>query len=749
MNRTALLVGTFSFMAFPFSTFATPISSSNTPQLSPHHRLPTAVHNKSAPIHRRSSPPYSRNAGTVEEVRVFSSSHSYKRKARKSTTPVTVFSSADLRRSGQLNVADAIARIDPSITTQAQGWDTAALTSAIRMRGLNPNEVLVLVDGKRRHVTANIVTDSGPEQGSTPVDLNMIPSNAIDHIEVLRDGAGTRYGADGIAGVINIITKKSSSGINATADTGANAYNGDGWRYRIGADGGVKWGDDGFLRLSGEVYHKDFFISKSKATRDHRWSPGDTWSPYMDHSVSTPEETRENLSIEWGKGITNKIETYGLITYAHRHAETNQHSRLPSVAPIIYPAGFTPIETIEENDFQATLGVKGHNFFGFDWDLSTLYGEDDNDIGAKNTINSGLLASQGWSPTRVRASTTRLSQWTSNFDAHRSFDIAHIIPVTFSFGADHRLEMYNIQAGELASYINGGTAAWAGLTPENAGKWQRHVWTGYIDGDFHPLKHWDLNFAGRFEHYSDVGNAEIGKISTRYDITKNIAIRGTISNGFRAPTLAEEHYSSLNVSPTGANGLLSGAAASEIGATKLEAERSTNVEGGFVLEPIDNFHVSVDVYQINIRNRISGANSIGGQAAYDAIAATGVSLPSELDISNVHANYLENIGSTRTQGLDISADYHRQLPPGYGMLDLTLMLNLNRTRIHHSNSNAFGNSLSNAQTIAYMTGASPRSKIILNAYWTNNILDVNIRETRYGQTSSMLGSGPIDFCREF
>ncbi|WP_264802263.1 TonB-dependent receptor plug domain-containing protein, partial [Ameyamaea chiangmaiensis] len=133
--------------------------------------------------------------------------------------------------------------------------DVGALTSSIRMRGLNPNEVLVLVDGKRRHTTANIIADSGPQQGSTPVDLNMIPASAIDHIEILRDGAAAMYGSDAIAGVVNIILKKTPHGLNMVAQTGANAYNGDGWQYQVGIDGGFGFGDDGYVHISGQVTH--------------------------------------------------------------------------------------------------------------------------------------------------------------------------------------------------------------------------------------------------------------------------------------------------------------------------------------------------------------------------------------------------------------------------------------------------------------------------------------------------------------
>lgn len=677
----------------------------------------------------------------VPETVIVTGSHAYNRTARNSSAPVTVISSATLRRSGQLNLADAITRVDPSITMQNMGGDAGALTSSIRMRGLNPNEVLVLVDGKRRHTTSNIYADGGPQQGSTPVDLNMIPAGAIDHIEVLRDGAAALYGSDAIAGVVNIITKKTDHGLNVVAQTGANAYNGDGWQYLVGADGGLKLGNDGFIHLSGQAYHTDFFVAKSRGTDDHRWTEGASWPANSNHSLMVPEETRGNLSLEWGKPITEHIQSYGLVTYAHRHAEAYQNYRLPSVAPTYYPGGFSPREVMDEDDFQANVGLKGDGLLGFDWDLSTLYGQDGSQIDNKNTVNTGWLAAYGSSPTQVRALNYRLAQWTSNFDMRRNFSIAHTVPVTLAMGAEHRLEMYDIKAGEPASYLYGGTAAYAGLTPQNAGSWQRNVWAGYIDGDFHPTKHWDLDFAGRFEHYTDFGNTETGKVTTRYDFTKRIAIRGTISNGFRAPSLPEEHFSSLNVSATGATGLLSpsSAAGQFIGANRLKPERSTNAEGGIILEPVDGFHVSVDVYQINLRNRIIGAQSINGQTAYDAIAMTGVEVPTGagVDINDINASYLANAASTRTQGLDIQADYRFRLQR-YGNLDLSLMLNLNRTRIHHVNTNAFGNPMASAQTIAYLTTASPRSKIILNAYWTIGSWDVNVRQTRYGQTSSML-----------
>lgn len=194
--------------------------------------------------------------------------------------------------------------------------------------------------------------------------------------------------------------------------------------------------------------------------------------------MSTPEETRENLAIDFGKKINDDIQFYGLITYAHRYGEAYENYRIPTIAPTYYPAGFSPLETIRENDYAATIGLKGDDFFGFDWDLSTTYGADETKIGNKNTANTGMLSSDcsldstsanysslgcGWTPTNVRAETYRLAQWTNNLDFRRHFNIAQKVPMLLAFGAEHRLETYDLTAGDAASYLLGGTQGYAAL----------------------------------------------------------------------------------------------------------------------------------------------------------------------------------------------------------------------------------------------------------------------------------------------
>ncbi|WP_243430016.1 TonB-dependent receptor plug domain-containing protein [Acetobacter sacchari] len=650
------------------------------------------------------------------------------RTARSSASPIDIITGAELARTGALNIADALARTDPSINSSLLAG--SGQVAGIRMRGLTPNEVLVLVDGKRRHTTGVVATYSGPEHGTTPVDLNAIPLSAIDHIEVLRDGAAAMYGSDAIAGVVNIILKKTDHGLNTSFQSGAHPFNylygSPGWDYQLNADGGLKLGTDGYLHLSGQVYHADHFVT------------GTHYRP-EDYNFATPEETRESLAIELGKNITENVKFYANVTYMHRHIQLYETNRLPSILPSVYPWGFNPSSVNEENDYAATLGLTGDHFLGgFHWDLNTTYGADESRLSTINSANTSYYAAYGWTPTKGFAESYRNAQWTNNLDLSRGFVVLGR-PLKLAFGAEHRLETYDIVSGNAPTYLLGGLQGAPGLTPQSAGSWSRDIWAGYADVGISPVRKLDLDFAGRFEHYTDFGNAESGKVSARYEVSKRLAFRATISNGFRAPSLAEQHFSSLSVTPTGASGSLAvnSAAAELLGATKLKPERSTNISGGVVFEPFPRLHVTADAYQISIRDRILGGGNYNGALAEEAIGLTGIALPPGLDPSNVTANYFSNAASTRTQGVDINADYVTRFGR-YGVVDWTVGIDLNRTRLHHLSNDANGTPLLNAQAIGWITTATPRSKIILNARWTIGAWDVNVRQTRYGQTTGNL-----------
>ncbi|QDH25809.1 TonB-dependent receptor [Neokomagataea tanensis] len=707
-----------------------------------------------ATAHKAHAHPTSRNSDTQEQVIVTGTRASHV-KARQSISPIALISAATLARSGELNVSNALTRTYPSITMSARGSNTNSLVASIQMRGLNPNETLVLVDGKRRHTTANIVQKSGPQFASSGVDLNMIPGNMIDHIEVLEDGAAAMYGSDAIAGVVNIITKKKDHGLNLSAQTGANAYNGDGVQYQLDADGGLKLGSDGYIHIGAQFYHTDHTIAwgpdhallgywpAGADTRNYFVKNGanQSWKGRQTDYLSTPKETRENLGINFAKPITQGIELYGQSMLAYRHAEMRAYKR-PYVVPGYFPDGLRPITADDELDYSALLGLRGQNLFGFDWDFSSVYGGNNSRISIRDVVNLGMISAKGYSPTKFWDYTQKNAQWTNNLDLRRAFTIANVLPVNLAFGGEHRLDRYQIVAGNPESYLYGGPVEHTGIPPQSAGTWFRNVYSAYVDATFHPTQKLQIDVAGRYEYYTNTQNTENGKISARYDFTPRFAVRGTISNGFRAPTLQEAHFSRLNT--FAGSGSVAGqlpvesAGARSLGATGLKPERSTNASLGFTAEPLHGLHVEVDAYQINLRDRIVQGGTVKGQSALDAIRSFGFDItPTANNIANSSAFFLSNGASTRTQGMDIKADYLVRMRD-YGNVSLTAAFNLNRTRLHHNGMSNLGQPLLNEQDIAYLTTATPRSKLILNALWTVGKWDVNLRQSRYGETTAMM-----------
>lgn len=660
------------------------------------------------------------------------------RKARQSLSPIDVVSAKQLSQTGQPNLREALAQLLPSLTMPTGGFDTGALTDSISLRGLNPNETLVLVDGKRRHTTANMYADPGPQQGSTAVDIDMIPMAAIDHVEVLRDGASAQYGSDAVAGVVNIILKKQDHGFHAQSISGITAAK-DGFQQGVYLDGGAKLGQRGFIHVSGDFFHTD---------HTYRSAPDARTGTKINNVLGQPEQTRESVAIKAGYDITDNIQLYGTATYAHRHAESYQNYRLPSSLAsypgyaALYPYGYSPLQTMEENDYELTAGIKGV-FKGWNWDLSTVYGRDYNDIGLKNSANTAIERDTGRTPTRFDVQGFNNSQWSNTFDLSRKFRFSgwpHEINV--AGGASYRYESYSIGTGSPDSLYGSGSDALAGTNPGNAGNFNRDVVAGYVDVSTHLTRHWQLDLAGRYEHYTDVGDTETGKVSTRYDVSPRLAFRATISNGFHAPTLAQEHYSALAISPTAARGLIAvnSAGALANGASALKPERSTNVSGGIVMEPFKKLHVTVDVYQINLRDQIMPGGQVYGAQAASALLMNGFALPEGYQSwsdASLSTHWFANVASTRTQGLDLTATYPTQLG-NIGRIDWDVAINLNRTRLSHQATDTNGNPLLNAQSIAYITTAYPRSKMIFGGRFTSGKWAVAVHEIRYGQVTSQL-----------
>ncbi len=718
-------------------------------------------------------------------------------KAADSAAPIEIVGAAALRNSPQPDLIQALATNLPSFNAQGYGADAQALTLSAALRGISPNDTLVLVDGKRRHTTANLGVDGGsPYSGSATTDLSFIPVSAIDHIEVLQDGASAQYGSDAIAGVVNIILKDANHGGSASATAGE-FYESDGKTGAISLNKGIALGDAGFLNITAEErYHEH----TQQGTYDRRVStvsgaplPGLT-PPNSTGELSAdgyPKENKifgdpayniYNFMYNAGYDLGGGVEAYAFGSYGHREANSFENYRVPNkvsgcelalcgtpgagtkVYP--YPSGFSPSEAITEDDYSLTEGVKG-DLAGWKWDLSTTYGKDTDKVYTDNSANASLypVIQAGQSTPYLPPlqnyydGTFANSEWTTNVDVDKAFPVGLASPLNVGFGAEYRKNTFSLSAGEPSSYYGGGAQSFTGYDPTNAGSHSRDSYAGYVDLAVDPITGLHLDLAGRYSHFSDFGGDTVGKFTGRYDFNPAFAIRGTVSTGFRAPTLAEEYYSGTNVSPSSAEVQLppNSAAAVAAGFGPLKPEKSTNYSIGFVAHPIDKMQITLDAYQIDITDRIvttgflygsvlsGGTNYVISQAVLNAIALHGNTL--DTGISYAGIALFTNAVDTRTQGVEATLNYASDFGD-LGHVDWNAGFNYNENKVTKEHplpavdASAFPGiqsqtTLLSPSAISALTTATPKEKLILGADWSLGQFSVTLRETVYGPTSEL------------
>lgn len=663
--------------------------------------------------------------GSADEAVIVTGTREPRKKAQDSVSPIDVVTGADIARTGQTNLTDALTQLLPAVTRPAVGIFDGAPTDFISLRGLNPDQTLVLVDGKRRHDTSFIYIQ-GFADGATPVDIDLIPPSLIDHVEVLRDGASAQYGSDAIAGVVNIILKSADHGGTVAGESGATAE-GDGFVLEGGGERAARLGRAGFIDLSLDIRHQDHTV---------RDGDDDRTGTVVTKIEGDPESTRYDFGVNAGYDVAHGIELYSFDTYAYRFTGVNQVFRLPTSLPAVHPGGYTPLQTTFENDFSATLGIKGPDLLGWNWDLSSTYGGDFLDDNLRNTANIALYAATGDTPTAVHLANFGTTQLDNDLDLNRAFRVAGWAhPITVAAGAAQRLETYGEGAGSAASYLLGGSQAQVGLLPTDAGPHSRVVYSVYAEPSTHVTDVWQVDLAGRYEHYTDAGDTWNGKLSSRYDIDRHVAVRGTISTGTRVPSLADEFYRALAVGPESVSGTLAADSASArlLGADPLKPEDATNVTLGTVVTPVQDLHVAVDAYQIDIRDRIVSGPGVAGDDAIAALQLAGIAIPPMLTSDDVSATFFTNAASTRTRGVDLTATYRTTLDHD-GVIDWDAACNAAYTRITHANTLANGLSDLSAQSIAYLTTSTPRNRITVGGRWHDGGWDVILHEQRFGET---------------
>ena len=668
------------------------------------------------------------------------------RTAAESLSPIDIVSPADLTSSGYTDLASALNSVLPSLDFPRPAINDG--NDALRpasLRGLSPDDVLVLVDGKRYHTSALVNYNSSVGRGAAPVDLNSIPISAIDHIEVLRDGAAAQYGSDAIAGVINIVLKHGArAGGNEISANGGIMDAGDGANNGVDGSVGIPLGGTGdkapgWARLAWN-YQNQMNTNRSENTDRATTLAGATnTTGYPYERYGDPAEKTYQLLLNFGYQVTPSIEVYGYLNGSKRDVTSNGYYRSYDSArnvPEIYPNGFLPQIVNHTNDVAFVFGVKGHTAGGWQWDVSADYGENNLVFDIQDSVNTNLYYTKGYSPTYFHAGTFANKQGVFNVDISKEFDWGLHNPVTVAFGAEYRNESYDIGAGDPDSYFfdpntlipgttspyAGGSQVYPGLAPEVAGNFSRHSKAAYVDVETDLTDKWSAGVAARYEDYSDAGSTRSGKLSTRYQLTDTFALRGTVSNGFRAPSLAQQNYESVvTLIQNGALAQIgtyrtSNPTAIALGAKPLVPEKSVNYSLGGVWQPTSNFNATLDVYQIRIWDQILYSDQIP------------VSIPGN---QVTGAQFFVNGATTRTRGADVITSYHLDLD-SLGAVNLSGSANYNQTTILHVSTPAFGRA-----SQGLLTDATPRTKFVFAGDWLIHNFDLHANATRYGTVTRL------------
>lgn len=717
-------------------------------QLRPLRRRPLALALLAAPTlaFAQQTPPAPDEVRTLDNV-VVTGTRVADRTVAESLAPIDVITPETLQSTGTSELAAALSRALPSLNFPRPAiTDGTDAIKPAQLRGLAPDQVLVLVNGKRRHTTALINLNGSQGRGSSPVDINAIPISAVERVEVLRDGASAQYGSDAIAGVINIVLKGGSGG-GIEAKYGQTTA-GDGAQTQLIGDGGFNFaGDRGQVHLAAQALHNEQTdrarpVNLAALPLPNPVPPlGKVVQRYGDPKIS-----QGAISVNGEFALNDDITAYAFAMASNRDALSNGFFRAANDSrnnPAIYPNGFLPQIRNLAQDRSGVFGVRGQFAGGWDWDVSYNYGYNHLAFNIEHTLNRSLGNS---SPTEFYAGALEVTQNVFNADLSKPFDVDWLAgPLTVAFGAEYRREKFNESPGELGSYIDGdgpvntppGAQVFPGFKPSDAGHYDRHSSAVYVDLEADVTEKFSAGVAGRYEKYSDFGNTTSGKLSARYAFTDTVALRATVSTGFRAPSLQQQFFQSTATNFIGGAPFdvrtfaVTDPVAIALGAEPLKAEESTNYGLGLVLQPADGLYVTIDAYQIQIDDRIILSENLIGAAVTDFLAARGIT-------GVTGGRYFTNAVDTKTQGVDLVGTYRWKLTGGN--LDFTAGYNYNKTEIEKIAPNppeltSGGLDLNRIGRVEQgrITKGAPHDKTFLGGVWNSEHWNFSVGATRYGE----------------
>jgi iron complex outermembrane receptor protein len=684
-----------------------------------------------------------------------------------------------------------------------------------------------MVNNKRRHGNSILQVINGAFGGSAAPSIDLIPPDIVQRIEVLQDGAAAQYGTDAIAGVINIILKSDREGVTLKSSVGE-YYDGEGRQYSASGNIGLPVGDNGFLDIS--LFHRrntyttlgeGFFAVRNLDGAVPTDVPA-AFQPVYSSIISrnadvhvTGGQPKSQLSVgfyNFGYDFGD-VQFYSFGDVSYRHGDALQGYRVPrricETGAGTNPAlclqstvtnGLVPHIEVKQKEYSFTNGFKGE-VNEWTWDLGLTYSWDKANIYTTGSANASLYLNDfaaaraqaiaagqtvaaanataaafanATAPTDFYDGSFKFTQLVSTLDITKELDVGLGNPLNLAFGAEYRKEKYDLTAGDaLSRYVEGGQS-FPGYALSDAFGTKRNVKAAYIDIAVKPVDAWSIDIAGRIEDYSDFGTTTIGKFTTRYDFSEAFALRGTVSTGFRAPSLQESGYSATNVGPTAATLQLapSSAASASAGFGPLGPEKSVNLSAGAVFRPVPKLVISLDGYYIKVKDRIVSSGGITGQnqtalstvsvgncgyiagqnspcqsrvltplingltpyqLVQNAIAASGKQLdPTVLSNGSLAIQTFTNGIDTRTIGLEFSARYPLEFD--IGKFDLSLSANYNKTKVTDSKLGT----LFNSNSIAVIEKASPDFKAVFSTNYSTGAFNANLRATYYSKTTQLV-----------
>ena len=688
------------------------------------------------------------------------------RSVEDSPVPVDVIAAEDLLRSPNIGgeLGGLLQSAVPSFSMPRQSnSDQTDIVRSAQLRGLSPDQVLVLVNGKRRHINAVISTESKVGRGSAAVDFNNIPTSAIERIEVLRDGAAAQYGSDAIAGVINIVLKDKAEGGDVSVSYGAHVTDldpideeiTDGQTLTVSVNHGLSLAN-GFINLSAEYRDRSAtnragfdqlptigfgeFIVPIPSSGTPEAAPNDALAGQRNYGLGDGESRDINLMFNAGFDLNSGFKLYSFGSYSDRDGEGYNFFRYPvsaNNAISVHPQGFLPLGDVEVTDLSIAGGIEGELANGWNVDASVVHGSNEFSNGLKNSINSSLGAA---SPTEFDTGEYEYSQSVVNLDLAKGYEYG-AVPVNVAAGLEFRFEDYSTEAGDPESYTAGtavgclacvtfgnddttkiGSQGGSGLQPANVVNEDRFAYSAYLDLELDISEDFLLSIAGRFEDYDDFGDTVNGKLAARYELTTGFAVRGSVSTGFRAPSLAQAFFAGTTTSFGVGGGLVqtlslpvSDPLAVANGAVELDAEDSLSKSIGFTWFHDSGFSLTVDYYEVDIDDRIALSQNI---------PVTGVA-----GVGGIR--FFTNVADTETSGFDVVAAYRNEgwhFSAAYNDTETDIVNNPDRA--------IFGIEERNT----YET-AAPESKLILTGSWSNDKISALVRATQFGETERIFDFG--------